>query len=60
MLIKFLHPDGEVKMILRAVGVKPLHRGFTLAFCQDRLVIVSRENVVVDSLDVIEFIKDYL
>ena len=60
MLVKIMHPNGELKMMLSAIAVKPLHGGFTLAFCQDRLVIVSRENVVVDSLDVIEFIKDYL
>lgn len=60
MLVKILHPDGELKMMLSAITIKPLRGGFILAFCQDRLVIVNEEKIVIDSLDVMNFIQEYL
>jgi hypothetical protein len=60
MLVKIMHPNGELRMMLSAIEIKPLRGGFFLALCQDKLVIVNEEKIVIDSLDVIDFIKDYL
>ena len=60
MTVHFVHPNGEHDKSLSATFIKSLARGFKLVYSQDRLVIVDEYNVVVESMDVISFIEDYL
>lgn len=43
-----------------AVFIKPLKEGFLLVYCQDRLSVIDHTLVIVDSMDVIEFIQNYI
>lgn len=60
MNIHFVHPDGSLDYSIEATFIKSLARGFSLVYSQDKLVIVDDYNVVVGSLDVIDFIQNYL
>lgn len=60
MIIHRVHPNGEVDLSISAIFIKSLARGFMLVYSQDRLVIVDEYNVVVDSMDVIDFVQNYL
>lgn len=60
MKIHFVHPDGSLDYSIEATFIKSLASGFSLVYSQDRLVIVDEYNVVVNSMDVINFVEDYL
>lgn len=60
MRIHFLNSDGSHNYSIEATFIKSLARGFKLVYSQDRLVIVDEHNVVVDSMDVIDFVQNYL
>lgn len=47
------------EMILDALFIKDLPGG-KLFYCQDKLVVTNCCNHIIDSLDIIEFINDYL
>ena len=60
MIIYQVEPNGDVSLSISATFIKSLARGFMLVYSQDRLVIVDEYNVVVDSMDVIDFVQNYL
>jgi hypothetical protein len=45
---------------MSAVFIKPLREGFLLVYCQDRLCVINHDCVIVNSMDVIDFIQEYL
>ena len=60
MTIHLVHPDGSHNESISATFIKSLARGFSLVYSQDRLVIVDEYNVIVESMDVINFVQNYL
>ena len=60
MTAHFVHPDGSHNYSIEVTFIKSLARGFKLVYSQDRLVIVDDYNVVVESMDVIDFVQNYL
>jgi hypothetical protein len=45
---------------ITAIMIKPLKRGFSLVYCQDRLTVIDGEKIIVEHLDVIHFIEKFL
>jgi hypothetical protein len=60
MIIKYMQPDGMIDYAITATAIRSLANGNWLVYCQDRLAIVNSDYIVIKTLDIIEFIEDYI